>query len=219
MLACGEARYFCSPSTHVDGQWCVANGDSGSDRPRDTDTAVDDTGAGDSGIADTADSAEDTAEPDDSADSGEPKPARVVINEYMASNDTKAADELGEFDDWIELYNAGGESLSLADCSLTDDSEELGLFTFPADLSLNPGDWLVVWADAAPEQGPLHAPFTLSSAGDRIFLVRDPLGSADVLDAVEFTEMATEVAWARVPDGGTDWVVTANVSPGGANQP
>ena len=31
----------------------------------------------------------------------------VVINELLASNTKSAADPQGEFDDWIELYNAG----------------------------------------------------------------------------------------------------------------
>ena len=31
----------------------------------------------------------------------------LQINEFMASNDFAYADENGEFDDWIEIYNPG----------------------------------------------------------------------------------------------------------------
>lgn len=216
-FGCGEARYFCAPGTHIEGEWCVADeisdtGGSGNPDSADTDSAGSETGdsAGDTGDSGDSDSQADT-------DSAEPLPERVVINEFMASNDTKAADEFGEFDDWIELYNAGEQTASLADCSLTDDPEQLALYMFPPDTTLAPGQWLVVWADGTPEQGSFHAGFTLSSAADRFFLVRDPAGAADVLDSVEFTDLATEVAAARTPDGAKDWWVTENVTPGAAN--
>ena len=37
----------------------------------------------------------------------------LVINEIMAANDQTEADEYGEFDDWIEIYNNGDESINL----------------------------------------------------------------------------------------------------------
>ena len=216
--ACTEDRYLCGPGTHADGDWCVPNPTGGTGDA--TDSGTTDSGSdsasdsGDSG--DSADSG-DSGDSGDTADSATPDPARLVINEFMSSNDTKATDETGDFDDWIEIYNAGGESASLADCSLTDDSEQLSLYVFPADAALGPGEWMVVWTDGTPEEGAFHAIFTLTSAGDRAFLIRDPAGAAEVLDAVEFTEMATDVAAARIPDGASKWFTTENVSPGSAN--
>ncbi|MEC7926782.1 MAG: CotH kinase family protein, partial [Candidatus Neomarinimicrobiota bacterium] len=37
----------------------------------------------------------------------------IVLNEFRASNDTTNVDEAGEFDDWLELYNAGNDSADL----------------------------------------------------------------------------------------------------------
>ena len=45
----------------------------------------------------------------------------IVINEIMASNDFTAVDEFGEFDDWIEIYNKGNESINLSGYYLSDD--------------------------------------------------------------------------------------------------
>ena len=39
----------------------------------------------------------------------------LVFNEFMASNTTAFADDDGEFDDWIELYNSGSEPIVLQD--------------------------------------------------------------------------------------------------------
>ena len=87
----------------------------------------------------------------------------------------------------------------------------------PTTLSHGRSTWGLQRRRGHPEQGSFHAGFTLSSAADRFFLVRDPAGAADVLDSVEFTDLATEVAAARTPDGAKDWWVTENVTPGAAN--
>lgn len=211
MSACAP-RYYCGPGTHADGDWCLADAPTDSGTPDSGGADTGDSGGGDTG---------DTGLPDDTAETGDtgPAPALLVINEYMSSNDSKAADEYGEFDDFVELYNAGGQTADLSTVSLTDDSENLGSFRFAAGTTLAPGAWIVVWCDGTPDQGALHALFTLQSAADRVFLVADPDGAATILDSVEFTGMATEVSSARIPDGGADWVITANVTPGAANQP
>lgn len=210
LLACAD-RYLCGPGTVVEGDWCVAEDNAG--------------GAGDSDSAsgqDTADTSDtaDTGDTSDTAETGdtEPGPPIVTINEYMASNDVKVADELGEFDDWIELFNAGGRPADLAEISLTDDPEVPGLYRFPAGTSLAPGAFVIVWADGTPEQGDYHAAFTLQSVGDRIVAIRDPDGAAVVLDDVSFSEMQPETSAARFPDGSETWVTTENVTPGTANE-
>ena len=38
----------------------------------------------------------------------------LVINEIMASNFTKVADQDGEYDDWVELYNGGSNAVNLS---------------------------------------------------------------------------------------------------------
>lgn len=213
ILACTDGRYLCGPGTHVEGDWCVPNDDTGGPaQTNDTDT-------GDTeGDTDT-DSDTDSDSDSDSGDTGEePEPARLVINEYMASNDTKVYDEASEYDDWLEIYNAGGTSMPLDDVSLTDDSETLDLYTFPEGSSLGPGEWAFVWCDQTPSQGDNHANFTLQSAGDRVLLILDPSGDAKVLDSVEWTDMEAEVAAARYPDGSEEWVTTENVTPGAANR-
>ena len=45
----------------------------------------------------------------------------IVINEIMASNDSVVMDEFNEFDDWIEIYNNGSETVDLEGFHLSDD--------------------------------------------------------------------------------------------------
>lgn len=45
----------------------------------------------------------------------------LFINEFMADNDNIVTDENGEYDDWVEIYNAGSSTVDLSGMYLTDD--------------------------------------------------------------------------------------------------
>ncbi|HPI04996.1 MAG TPA: lamin tail domain-containing protein [Saprospiraceae bacterium] len=70
--------------------------------------------------------------------------AQIYINEGSNKNYSALQDEDGEFPDWIELYNAGQEAVSLQGYSLTDDPDAPSKWIFPND-SLMPGGYLVVF--------------------------------------------------------------------------
>jgi autotransporter-associated beta strand protein len=78
--------------------------------------------------------------------------------------------------DWIELYNAGGESVNLTGWSLTDDDGKPRKWYFPAGSSIAAGGYLIVMAtgfDVGPATGAtyLHTNFKLSSGGEYLGLV------------------------------------------------
>ncbi|MFK7936727.1 MAG: lamin tail domain-containing protein, partial [Saprospiraceae bacterium] len=123
----------------------------------------------------------------------------LVINEFMASNDATEADQDGEFDDWIELYNNGTESIDLAGYYLSDDAEELTKWAFPAGTVIEPNGFLIIWADDDEEQAGLHATFKLSAAAEAVVLV-DSDGET-ILDEVSYIEQTTDVSYGRFPNG------------------
>ncbi len=137
----------------------------------------------------------------------------LVINELMADNKSTLADEAGEYDDWLELYNRGTEPLRLADYFLGPSAEKPWRYRLP-DVTLPPGEYHLIWCDRDPEQGPDHADFKLSKSGDEV-----RLSTADAtLDVVTFAALATDTSWARDPDGGTAWCTTDLPSPRRANR-
>lgn len=86
----------------------------------------------------------------------------LMITEYMTDNHAVLYDEDGDFVDWIEFYNSGKETLSLANLYLTDDKTNLRKWAFP-DISIGPGEYLIVFAsgkDKADAQ--IHTNFRLS---------------------------------------------------------
>ena len=70
--------------------------------------------------------------------------SQVVINEGSNKNYHTVTDEDGEYQDWIELYNAGSSVVDLFGYSLTDNSTTPTEWTFP-HYNLNPGEFLIVF--------------------------------------------------------------------------
>ena len=68
----------------------------------------------------------------------------VCINELLRSNSSSVPDHEGEYQDWIELYNAGDEPVDLTGFGLSDNDDPFK-WTFPA-ASLQPNEHLLVYA-------------------------------------------------------------------------
>ncbi len=101
-----------------------------------------------------------------------------LINEFSASNAGFIDDDNGNSTDYIELFNAGEESINLAGYTLTDDASDTSKFVFP-DTTLGGGQYLVVFAgdDDDPTSGTdLYTEFGLSSGGEYLGFY-DPSGN------------------------------------------
>jgi len=138
----------------------------------------------------------------------------LVVNELLASNHTVNADEFGEYDDWVELYNTGGDTVSLAGLYLSDDPPALPLRWSLPPAVLPPGGHLLVWCDDDPQQGPLHAPFKLSAAGEAAVLT---MADGRTVDEITFGPQQADVSYGRVGDGGPQWTLFAHPTPGAPN--
>ena len=140
-------------------------------------------------------------------------PEGLVINEVMADNETTVADEFGDYDDWIEITNTGSSAINLDGIILTDCWEGTADYTFP-DTTLNPGEYIVVWADDEASEGDLHAPFKLSKDGEDIYLINGFV----ILDQVTFPALSSDITWGRWADGSGDWQLLSAATPGAENQ-
>ena len=122
----------------------------------------------------------------------------VVINELMASNQTTAADQNGEFDDWVELLNNTSNTIDLSGWYLSDDPTNLTKWQFPTGTLINSQQHLIVWTDDDEAQGDLHTNFKLSADGEAVILVTSDL---TIADQVIFGAQTTDVSLARCPNG------------------
>ncbi|MBV6405407.1 MAG: CotH kinase family protein [Flavobacteriales bacterium] len=130
----------------------------------------------------------------------------VVINELMSSNSSTVADNAGEYDDWIELYNGGATAVDLSDGFLTDDGMNLYKWRIPAGSIVQAGGYITFWADEDQDQGDGHTNFKLSGSGEELWLVN---ADSAVVDHVVFGAVPTDMGYARVPNGSGPFVVQA----------
>ncbi len=126
---------------------------------------------------------------------------QLVINEFMASNETAVSDEEDEFDDWIELYNTTNSDVSTAGLFLSDKVNNFDKFELP-DVIVPANGYLIVWADEDGNQGPLHANFKLSAGGETLML---NYADSTVIDSISYTNATTDLSFARKPNGTGDF--------------
>lgn len=146
----------------------------------------------------------------------------LVINEFMASNssDTGISDPQGEFDDWIEIHNFGEMAIDVGGMYLSDDLADATVWQFPdnqpADTTIDPNGFLVIWADGDIADTPgLHADFKLGASGEKIAF-SDTDGTT-LIDAVVFGEQFTDLSYGRWPDACRDWRYMGTSTPGAQN--
>jgi spore coat protein CotH len=121
-----------------------------------------------------------------------------VINEIVASNSSGASDQMGEFDDWIELYNNSSNQVDLSGFFLSDNILNLDKWEIPSGTILPANGYLIFWADEDSSQGLNHCNFKLSSLGESVMLFDAEL---NLVDSLNFGAEQTDVAFARVPNG------------------
>ena len=144
-------------------------------------------------------------------------PPAVLINEFLADNESVNQDEAGEYDDWLELYNDSAVTATLDGMYLTDHLDDPTRWQFPAGTTIPPGGHLLVWCDDDEGQGPLHADFKLSRDGEEIGLFADDTHANVPLDIIVFGPQLEDVSYGRHPDGADTWDFLDPPSPGASN--
>ncbi len=144
----------------------------------------------------------------------------VIITEFMASNGETLADEDTDYSDWLELYNATSTVVNLAGWYLTDTSGDLTRWPLPA-VSMNPGDYLVVFAsgkDRAIATNELHTDFKLDGDGEFLALVGSNGVDVSFQYAPAFPDQRRDVSYG-VEDAAnpTNFLYYTNATPGSAN--
>jgi hypothetical protein len=138
------------------------------------DTAPTDTAPTDTAPTDTAppDTGGDPIEEIPGSDSAwDPDaPLELCINEFMPDNQSVLALEDGSTPDWVELHNPGKEAVGLAGWTMSEDAARPDDHRLDPSLSIEPGAFLLLYADNPKEPDPLHLGFSLSSEGGELGL-------------------------------------------------
>jgi hypothetical protein len=122
----------------------------------------------------------------------------IVINEVMPVNTSYVADQNGEYDDWIELYNNSSLSLNISGYYLSDSKSKLSKWKIPSGTTISGKGYLVFWADKDTLQTGLHTNFKLSSDGEKVYFVTPDFL---IIDRVEYPAQSEQLSYSRNPDG------------------
>ena len=213
--ACLAAAFLtaCSGGPTDTGLFKPGSGDDTGDSSPPVDTF--DTGGPDDTDSGETDDTHETGETGETGETAEPE-VTLVINEFMADNETSWSPDDETWPDWVELYNAGSEAVDLVGWSITDDVEQPDMSPFDGSLGVEPGGFALLIADGDPAAGVEHVNFKLSSDGEEIALI-NPDGRR--VDWVRFPEQTADVAAARVVDGSEDdgWEYVPYGTPGESN--
>ena len=126
------------------------------------------------------------------------------INEVMPSNTTTIMDNFGEFEPWLELYNADTVAHDLSLYWLSNDYADLERWAFPTGTIINSGERLCIWADGETNEtaaGFLHADFRLNSVTGAVILARQWMGAPVVVDYLDYDSVAPDNSFGSFPDG------------------
>ena len=128
----------------------------------------------------------------------------IWLNEVQPSSAGLATDNYGEHEPWLEIYNAGTVPVSLANWFLSDNYTNVTLWNFPADAVIEPGQFMVVWADGQPEQTAgtnLHASFRLTPGAGSACLAANLGGELLIIDYLNYTNLPDGWSYGDAPDG------------------
>ena len=143
----------------------------------------------------------------------------LAINEVMASNTNTVKDPQNEYDDWIELFNAGDSAIDAGGMYLTDKSGNPTKWMIPDNspgtTTIAAGRYLLIWVDADEQDSGLHASFSLDADSDDIFLYdRD---GQTLIDGFSFIDQRADMSYGRYPDGQQSLGYLTFPTPGASN--
>jgi len=146
--------------------------------------------------------------------------AQLYINEFMASNDGAYPGPQGDNPDWIEIYNAGSESVMLGGYYLSDKLDDPGAMylipsTYPDSVTVQPGGFILFYANDDTAWSVLNTNFKLSGSGENVGLWNP---EQEVVDQITYGAQTTDVSYGRYPDGTDNWFFMTNYTPGAANE-
>jgi len=136
-------------------------------------------------------------------------PAPLFINELMSSNLLDTLDESGMHEDWFEIVNTSEYDVDLAGYYVTDRLNDPMKYQFPFGVPdstvIEPGGYVLIFADEDDSEGWNHTNFKFNSLGE--VLVLRSVDGFSIADSVHFPLLTIDSSWGRDVDLTGEWRV------------
>lgn len=136
----------------------------------------------------------------------------LVITEVAAVNTSEKAPN-GKTSDYIELYNASDAPVALGKYKLSDSKQAERFFALP-DVTLLPGQYLVLWCSKTAIKGAYTVPIGLGRYGDTVYLKNS---RGVIADSLKYRRLSAGVSCGRDLAGDSKPVYFRSLTPGKAN--
>lgn len=145
------------------------------------------------------------------------EPGVIYINEIMPAARSGLRDEDDELSDWVELYNAGDQDVSLATLALSDDPTKPVKWIFPADAVIPAHGYYLVFCSGKDklEEYTLFPHTNFSINAERETIVLSTI-AGELVDRVEIDNIGRDVSYGRDPIT-LDWKVFTLATPSAPN--
>ncbi|WP_205880830.1 lamin tail domain-containing protein [Limisphaera ngatamarikiensis] len=149
------------------------------------------------------------------------------LNEILPWNSAAVTnairDGAGDYDPWLEIFNAGPAPVSLNGLYLTTNYAEPTRWAFPAGAVLPAGAFAIVWLDGEPGESTAtewHANFRVSPGAGQVALVQVAGGRTNVLDYLNYSVASVGRSYGSYPDARISGRRIFTIpSPGASNSP
>ena len=109
----------------------------------------------------------------------------------MSSNSLFIDDD-GDYNDWIELYNASSETISLKSWYISDDKDDIKKWKFP-ERQIKAGEYFLIFAsDKDKNSKYVHTNFKISSKGETIYLSNQ---NEELIDEIQIPKLLTNISY------------------------
>ena len=135
----------------------------------------------------------------------------LYINEYMIHNQRNNYNSIGNYSDWIELYNNKDKDLKLNNLYITDDSNDLTKYKLP-NITINKNSYLLIYLSdtSSINNNQIIANFKLSEKDKYIIITN----GKKIIDKIEIIELLDNISYGKKDN---NWYYFTNPTPGSIN--
>ncbi len=135
------------------------------------------------------------------------------LNEIQSDNQATIADEMGDYDPWIEIYNLKPVELDMEGFVLHAGQDS---WTLPEEAVVDEWGHLIIWLDGETGEGALHSSIVLTNTGGEISLESN---QGTFVDLTTVPVLDADDVWGRDSDGEGMWGTGLSPTPGSTNNP
>jgi hypothetical protein len=142
----------------------------------------------------------------------------LLINEFMASNNSTDIPGHSGSDDWIELRNTTSSAIDISGFYITDDFSnptKVRLPTAAGSVVIPANGYLVLICSDNPSLGARHITLGLSASGEEIGLYA--ANGTTMIDTVSFGSQRADISMGRHPTNTSQWKYFKTTTPGKIN--